>query len=233
MPLNKGSQNFPTDQRSWDQWSRSVPVTPDPNSVGTIELKDGQVTYTKFQPVDPVSVIGNLHATAQAPGSITAASNNSFLARRSGLLTFDSLADTDIPATIARDTEVSAAVAALQSTLVVTGTYTGAFTGTTTDPAPVIRYSISGRLVALYLPQTSATSNSTTFSITGAPPAIVPTRTQTVVGIVRDNNVVAFGNVTVSSVGATLTLGLGPTTGGFTATGTKGVELQTVVYSLD
>lgn len=119
MPLAKGSQHFPTDQRSWDQWSREVPVTPDPNSVGTIELKDSQVTYAKLQNVAPVSLIGNLHATAQAPAAITAATDNTFLARRSGLLGFDILADSDIPGSIARDTEVTsaitAAIAALQA----------------------------------------------------------------------------------------------------------------------
>jgi hypothetical protein len=112
MPLAKGSQHYPTTQREWDQWSREVPVTPDANSVGTIELKDGQVTYGKIQPVAPVSLIGNLHGTAQAPDAITAAADNNFLVRRSGLLGFDILADTDIPATIARDTEVTAAFTA-------------------------------------------------------------------------------------------------------------------------
>lgn len=112
MPLAKGSQHYPTNQREWDAWSRNVPVTPDPASVGTIELKDGQVTYSKFQTIAPVTIVGNLNATAQAPGPITAGADNRFLARRSGLLTFDVLADVDIPSTLARDTEVTAAITA-------------------------------------------------------------------------------------------------------------------------
>lgn len=112
MPLAKGSQHYPTTQREWDQWSREVPVTPDPNSVGTIELKDGQVTYGKIQPVAPVSLLGNLHATSEAPDAITASLDNTFLVRRSGLLGFDILADSDIPSTLARDSEVTAAFAA-------------------------------------------------------------------------------------------------------------------------
>jgi hypothetical protein len=119
MPLQKGSQHYPTNQRDWDQWSRDVAVTPDPDSVGTVELKDAQVTYQKIQTIDPVSVIGNLNSSAQSPGPITAATNNTFLVRRSNLLTFDNISDIDIPATIARDTEVAAsistAIAALQA----------------------------------------------------------------------------------------------------------------------
>lgn len=110
MPLQKGSQHYPTNQREWDQWSRDVAVTPDANSVGTVELKDAQVTYAKLQNVEPVSVIGNLQATVSEPGPITASADNLFLARRSGLLTFDILADTDIPSTIARDAEVTTAI---------------------------------------------------------------------------------------------------------------------------
>lgn len=112
MPLGKGSQHWPQTQREWDQWSRDVPVAPDPNSVGTGELKDGEVTYAKLQNVAPASVIGNLQATAQAPSAITASVDDRFLVRRANLLTFDSLADGDIPATIARDTEVSTAISA-------------------------------------------------------------------------------------------------------------------------
>lgn len=115
MPLNKGSQHYPTDQRSWDQWARAVPVTPDPDSVGTIELKDAQVTYAKIQDVQPASVIGNLQASTQRPGPITAAADNRFLARRAGLLIFDLLTDTDIPGTIARGSAITAAIAALQA----------------------------------------------------------------------------------------------------------------------
>lgn len=119
MPLTKGSQHYPTNQREWDQWSREVAVSPDPDSVGTIELKDQQVTFSKIQQIPPATIIGNQQSTAQSPGPVTAAADNSFLARRAGLLVFDQLAETDIPATIARDSEVttaiSVAIAALQA----------------------------------------------------------------------------------------------------------------------
>jgi hypothetical protein len=111
MPL-KAPAVYPGDIRSFDQWTRQVAVTPDAASVGTIELKDGQVTYDKIQSVAPVSVLGNLHSSAQAAGEISFAADNQFLVRRSGLLTSDVIADADIPASIARDTEVTAAFVA-------------------------------------------------------------------------------------------------------------------------
>jgi len=124
--------------------------------------------------------------------------------------------------------EGNAAYAALEST----GTYTGAYTGTATNPAPVLRWSKVGKLVALYVPQSSATSNATGFTITGAPAAIRPARTQVLQAIVRDNNVVSAGLASMDTSGV-LTLGLTLTAGNFTATGVKGLELQTLTYSLD
>jgi len=110
MPLNKGSQHFPTNQREWDAWTRSQIVTPDPDSVTTPTIQDKQVTYAKFQDVPPVTVLGNQHSTLQSVGSITAGADNRFLASRSGALVFDVLADTDIPSSIARDAEVTSAI---------------------------------------------------------------------------------------------------------------------------
>jgi len=110
MPLNKGSQHFPTNQREWDAWTRSQIVTPDPDSVTTPTIQDKQVTYAKLQDVPPVTVLGNQHSTLQSVGSITAGADNRFLASRSGALAFDVLADTDIPSSIARDAEVTSAI---------------------------------------------------------------------------------------------------------------------------
>jgi hypothetical protein len=119
MPLLKNSQHWPNSQQEWDQWARNVPVSPDPNSVGTAEIKDSQVTYAKIQTVAAASVIGNSQATSQTPGAITAAVDDRFLARRAGILKFDAIVDTDIPVTVARGSDVStsitAAIAALQA----------------------------------------------------------------------------------------------------------------------
>lgn len=249
MPL-RAPQVFPNDQRSWDQWARSVPVKPDPGSVTTVTVEDKAITDQKLRYSQPTSVIGRTTNTLGPPADIIASADDRFLVRRSGALAFGTIADSDIPASIARDTEVTAGDAAVTTAfqaadavvasnaaaalaaLHSTNTYTGAFTGTSTDPAPVIRYTVTSKAVLLYIPAASATSNATGFTITGAPAAILPARTQTVLVIVRDNNTVSIGTATMST-GGTLTFGLGVSGGAFTNTGTKGVELQTIGYSLD
>lgn len=190
MPLNKGSQHYPTDQRSWDQWARSVPVTPDPNSVGTIELKDGQVTYDKFQPVAPVSVIGNLHSTAQAPGAITAPVDNGFLVRRSGLLGFDVLADADIPATLARDTEVSAAIAAAIIALQAQA-----------DPFPIYQTQTEGD--ARYVQLSTVLNGSKTYDPPSLADGVGTTTTVTVTGLALGDFVLASFSLDLQGITVT------------------------------
>jgi len=260
MPL-RAPQVFPNDQRSWDQWARNVQVKPDDGSVTEVTIADKAVTDPKFRDSQPTSVIGRTTNSPGMPGDIVASVDDRFLVRRSGALTFGTIGDSDIPDSIARDAEVASGDAAVTSAfqaadtaitaayttadatiaanaasalaaLHSTGTYTGGFTGTATDPAPVLRYTITSQGVLLYIPQTSATSNATTFTITGAPPAIRPARTQAVLAIVRDSGTVSIGTASMSTAG-TLTFGLGVGSAAFTNTGTKGVELQTLSYSLD
>lgn len=130
MPL-RAPQVYPGDQRSFDQWTRSVVITPDPDTVETITIKDKQVTNDKLRDSEPDSVIGRSHGTSGTPGDIAAASDDTFLARRAGSLIFAPLVDADIPATIARDSEVTAAVNAAIAAAVGSGTYTPVFTNVT------------------------------------------------------------------------------------------------------
>ena len=55
------------------------------------------------------------------------------------------------------------------------GTYTGTFTGCTTAQTVTISYAVVGNVVTLQIPVQLATSNATTFTITGAPAALRPT----------------------------------------------------------
>lgn len=115
----------------------------------------------------------------------------------------------------------------------VTAPFTGAFTGTTTDPAPVCEYTKGGSIVVLQLPLATATSNATTFTITGVPAIIRPTNTQVLVGRTTNSGTIGIGTIAVDSTGV-MTMGTGGTgTGPFASTGTKGIPAQTVVYSLD
>lgn len=236
-----------------DRWCRATPVTPSDDSVGTDQIKAGAVTDGKLRDSAGSSVIGRASSTSGTPTDIVL-TDGQFLVSRSGVVGGGQIQDTDLPTSIARDTEITAAITAheaaldphpvyttaseLSATLAAyaqietTGVYTGAFTGTATDPAPQLRWSKIGHLVALYLPQANATSNATTFTITGAPAAIQPARAQTMLAIVRDNGTVSYGIASMGT-GGTLTLGLGAAGGTFTASGTKGVELQTLLYSVD
>lgn len=241
----KPFREVPANAFEWARYLQTAEVSP----------SDGSITDETFASRAPYSVIGRPSGTAGAPSDIAATADGHVLTRRAGVLQFDGLTDSDIPSGIARDTEVSAAVSTgisdhvaesdphsqyllpaeadtLYTAIQTTGTYTGAFTGTTTDPAPPLRWSRVGRLVALYIPQTSATSNATSFTITGAPTTIRPARAQNVQALVRDNGTVAYGLASMST-GGVLTLGLGASGGVFTNSGTKGVELQTLTYSLD
>lgn len=259
MPLRAFS-TVPAGLREWSAYLSAVEVRPDDGSVTTAKIAALAVTEPKIAnaAISSRTIIANaVTTTAIANGNVTlpkivnADTDGKLLIRRSGSLAYDVLLDADIPATIARDTEVTDALAAHVALLdphtqytdatelaaaialkFTTATYTGAFTGCTTDPAPVLRYSKAGSLVTLYVPQASATSNATGFTITGAPASIRPTRTQKVIAIVQDNGTVSIGTASMDSAG-TLTLGLGITSAVFTAAGVKGVELQTVSYSLD
>jgi len=121
MPL-RAPQVYPGDQRSFDQWTRQVAVVPDSNLVTTVIIQDKAVTDSKFRDSQPTSVIGRLNSTPGMPTDIAAGADNTFLVRRSGVLGFGGLADSDIPATLARDTEVadaiSTAIAALSTVYV-------------------------------------------------------------------------------------------------------------------
>src|SRR6266581_5579427 len=109
MPL-RAPQVYPGDQRSFDQWTRQVAVTPDNNSVTTVTVADKAITNAKLRDSAPASVVGRLQNTPGQPADVVASADDTFLARRSGVLTFTGLADTDIPGTIARDAEVTAAI---------------------------------------------------------------------------------------------------------------------------
>jgi len=112
MPL-RAPQVFPNDQRSWDQWTRNVQVKPDDNSVTTITIAPKAVTDEKFRDSAPTSVIGRNVDSPGEPADIVAGADDRFLVRRSGALAFGTIGDSDIPGSIARDTEVTAGDAAV------------------------------------------------------------------------------------------------------------------------
>jgi hypothetical protein len=121
MPIDS-FREVPRDVREWSRFFRETEVAPSAESVGQIELKDGgvvtakladdAVTNAKLADAQPLSVIGNPANTAGNPTYVTAASNGTYFRRKGNILEFAAIDDADIPASIARDAEVTAAVSA-------------------------------------------------------------------------------------------------------------------------
>jgi len=74
----------------------------------TVEVTNGTIIDASFADREAASVIGRKEATAGTPADILSSADGQFLVRRTGVLGFGGVVDADIPATIARDTEVAA-----------------------------------------------------------------------------------------------------------------------------
>lgn len=81
-------------------------------SVGTDELKADSVTNDKLRDSAALSLMGRPSNSGGNPSDIVSTVSNTFVARRGSAITWDALEDGDIPASIARDTEVTAAITA-------------------------------------------------------------------------------------------------------------------------
>jgi hypothetical protein len=111
VPLRPFS-TMPANVREWAKYLTEVPVVPDEESTGEDQLQDDSVTNAKLRNSAGNSVIGRTSGTAGDPADIVASNNGEYLRRSGGVLGFGGIADTDLPSTIARDTEVTAAVSA-------------------------------------------------------------------------------------------------------------------------
>lgn len=118
-------------QQTLDKWARSTPVVPDASSVGEDEIRDkgitevkiddtavstrtianGAVTNAKLRNSNALSVIGRSVDSNGPPADIPFLSAGQLLMQRVNQLVADFLVDGDIPATIARVTDVTAALA--------------------------------------------------------------------------------------------------------------------------
>jgi hypothetical protein len=113
------------------------------------------------------------------------------------------------------------------------GSFTGTLVGCTTSPTATFNWVRSGNLVTVDCNLgLSATSNSTSLSITGAPALLTPARGQSAPCIVKDNAGSYPGVANVS--GGTISYGLySPAQANFTNSGTKGIPSNhSFTYSL-
>lgn len=116
----------------------------------------------------------------------------------------------------------------------VTGNYTGTLTGVSGTVQATIEYRRVGPIVTLSWPTQVGTSNSTGFTVTGAPASITPaTQTRNIMTRLSDNSAVGHGTVVVQTDG-TLLFGNGVegNTSGFTAANNKGLQACTITYHI-
>lgn len=121
---------------------------------------------------------------------------------------------------------------------VISGTFNGTWTGFASSPFTTqiaytkIQSPAALGIVHLSIPGTLATSNATTWTITGLPAAVAPANGTTAPIIVRDNGTDAAGVVFLTTGAPTvLTFGLGFAAGGFTASGSKGLPSQYITLT--
>lgn len=116
------------------------------------------------------------------------------------------------------------------------GTYTGTLTGCTTAPTITIQYTRIGDSVVLQVPVQLATSNATSFTITGAPAALRPTGSIAAgfsnVYSFTNNGTLEYGTVGVSmSNTGVLNFVRSGSASGFTNSGSKGASEFVFAYT--
>ena len=118
-----------------------------------------------------------------------------------------------------------------------TGTFTATYSGGfTTTPTATYTWARMGNVVVLFMNILTATSNATSWTITGLPAAIQPTRNQHCsVTNFEDNTVLgATGDVLIQAGSGTMIVSKLGSSGGWTASGTKGLPgAVTVCYLLN
>lgn len=121
---------------------------------------------------------------------------------------------------------------------VISGTFNGTWTGFSTSPFTTqiaytkIQSPAALGIIHLSIPGTLATSNATTWTITGLPAAVAPANGTTAPIIVQDNGTDQAGVVFLTTGAPTvLTFGRGVAAGGFTASGSKGLPSQYITLT--
>src|SRR5687767_1755110 len=120
-PILKLTRGVPKNDREWMDVFRNLTkffrvsgdeliiggdIVLPPQSIGTDELEDEGVTDSKLRQSAGNSVIGRSLSSAGAPTDIQSSADSEFLRQAGGVLGFGVITDTDIPGTIARDTDI-------------------------------------------------------------------------------------------------------------------------------
>lgn len=114
------------------------------------------------------------------------------------------------------------------------GSYTATITGCTTSPTVSVAYQRIGKMVMLDIPTITCTSNTSQFTLTGAPAVITPSTTTGTHNIsdTQDTGVRLFSSTYDMNTSGTLTFYTGGNASGWTASGTKGIPVRTQLWFL-
>lgn len=183
------------------------------NGTMTVGVETNGIPDAKLRQGAAISVIGRSANSVGNVADIVAATNGDVLQRVANALTFAPFASTALS-----DMSV--------------GTFTATGTGFVANPTATAAWIKIGKLVCLYLPLLSGTSNATTFTVTGMSAAITPTLKAYHPVLRADNGVDGFGYAAIAAASTTITLIPTPGTANWTNAGTKTLYEQPITYYL-
>ena len=111
-------------------------------------------------------------------------------------------------------------------------TFTATGTGFTVNPTGTAEYVRIGRIVLLFLPELTGTSNATTFTVTGMPAAIQPTNISYQLARMVDNGGEIIGLIELIAASSTINLYASSGGAAWTAAGTKTLYRHVIAYIL-
>lgn len=112
-------------------------------------------------------------------------------------------------------------------------TFTATLTGCNAVVTVEITYTVSAGVVVLHIPAVFGTSNSVGCVLDGLPDELVSTRSHWILARITDNGTTALGVAIIPEGVNAISLGVGLSGGAFTASGSKGLPITTLVYALD
>lgn len=188
-----------------------------PGGTFTASVPANGLAYDRLAQAGAFSVLGNGASSTGNVAAITAAADGRYLGRAAGAVSFKTIEDADLPATMARTS---------------TGTFTATLTGCTATITGTAHWAKAGSLVTLQLPFLAGTSNANTCTVTGLPAAIQPARIQEYIALlVRDNSTYMIGLASISTGGViTLYPGANLSATSWTAANAKGLEGVVISY---
>ena len=120
--------------------------------------------------------------------------------------------------------------------LTITGGYTVdvplTLSGCTTSPVGNFRCSVNGDTVTISTPIVTGTSNTTAATLATLPTYLRPTVQQVLLARLSDNSATVLGILIIDTSGV-ITLAADVTGGAFTASGSKGIQVNTLTYNLN